>query len=162
MLDAIRRNVAWRAIPIAAFVAGTAHLLVNLLLMPLIHGVSPQVIIQYTASLLLGSEMLDDISGVTILTGIVVHYLIALLLTLVIAIVVHRWGLLVGIIGGAILGAAFYGINLYTMTLFFPWYFAINGPVLLLSHIVFGAVAGGVYETLDRFDLPLTGDLQDV
>jgi hypothetical protein len=74
---------------------------------------------------------------------------------LVIAIVVHRWGLIVGIVGGAILGLAIYGINLYAMTTFFTWFFALNNRVLLLSHILFGAVAGGVYELFDHYDLPL-------
>jgi hypothetical protein len=41
------------------------------------------------------------------------------------------------------------------MTLFFEWFFAINSVVLLLSHVLFGAVAGGVYELFDHYDLPL-------
>jgi hypothetical protein len=64
--------------------------------------------------------------------------------------------MVVGIVGGAILGVAIYGINLYTLTLLFPWFFAINSTVILLCHAIFGAVAGGVYEMFDHYDLPVT------
>jgi hypothetical protein len=77
----------------------------------------------------------------------------SILLAFVIGIVVHRWGMRVGIVLGALLGLAFYAINLFFFTRYFPWYFAINGPVLLIGHVLFGAAAGGVYEALDRFDV---------
>jgi hypothetical protein len=69
-----------------------------------------------------------------------------------IAVVIHRWGLLVGIIGGGIMGIAIYLLNLYFFTVLFEWFFAINSSVLLLSHILFGATAGGVYELFDQYD----------
>jgi hypothetical protein len=40
--------------------------------------------------------------------------------------------------------------------LFFEWFFAIHSSVMLLSHVLFGAVAGGTYELFDHYDLPLT------
>jgi hypothetical protein len=155
MLESIQRNVAWRAIPIAGIAAGTAHLLTNVLLSPLILDVEPALTLRYFASLVLGEGVLMDASSGDLAVGLIVHYALSILFTLVIAIVVHRWGLLVGIVGGAILGASIYLINLYTMTVFFDWFFAINSSVLFLSHVIFGAVAGGVYEMLDRYDLPI-------
>jgi hypothetical protein len=147
---------------VAGFAAGTVFLLINLLLTPLVYHIQAQVLLRYLASILLGGDVLTDPSPLIALVGILVHYVLSLFFTLVIAVVVHRWGLLVGIVGGAVLGLAFYGINLYTMTLFFPWFFAINGPVLVVSHLLFGATAGGIYETLDRFDLPLEGEADHV
>ena len=43
------------------------------------------------------------------------------------------------------------------MTRIFDWFFTLNNPVLVLSHVVFGAVAGGVYEAFDHYDEPLGG-----
>jgi uncharacterized membrane protein YagU involved in acid resistance len=94
-------------------------------------------------------------NSTTLIVGIIVHYVLSLLFALLIAIVIHRWGLWVGIIGGAIMGLAIYAIDFYTMTAFFPWFFAINNVILLVGHVVYGAVTGGIYETFDHYDLPL-------
>ncbi len=154
-MDSLRRNVAWRAIPIAGLLAGTVFLIVNMTLTFLMFGVSPRLFLQYAASLVLGQNALTDTNLGVVVVGLVVHFAISLLLTFVISLVVHRWGLTVGIIGGAILGVCFWAINFYTMTLFVPWFFAINSVPIILSHLFFGAVAGGIYEQLDTFDLPV-------
>ncbi len=153
LLRSLRRNITWRAIPIAGFAGGTAFILFDTILMYLVHKVNGVIVLRYIASLVLGNKAVMDGGAGVVLVGIVVHYVLSLLFALVIAVVVHRWGLRVGIIGGAILGLAFYGINLYTFTLLFPWFVAINGVILLLSHVLFGMVAGGVYESLDKYDV---------
>ncbi|MCC6802384.1 MAG: hypothetical protein IT319_05840, partial [Anaerolineae bacterium] len=159
---AIQIHVAWRALPVAALIAGSLFLLVNILLMPSALEIDPLLLLRYQASLVMGSGVLLSSDASVIVVGIIVHYVLALVFTLIITIVIHRWGLVVGIIGGAILGLAIYGINLYTMTLFFPWFFAINNNILLASHVVFGAAAGGIYELLDTYDLPIEGARTDV
>lgn len=154
MLESIQKNMTWRAIPIAGFAAGTVFLLTNLMLTPLVLKVDPMLILRYFGSLVLGSDVVTEVSVNAAVMGVIVNYVLAMIFTLVIAVVVHRWGLGVGIIGGAILGLAIYGINMYTFTTFFEWFFAIHSTVFLISHILFGAVAGGVYELLDHYDIP--------
>ncbi|MBA3872992.1 MAG: hypothetical protein H0X30_27990 [Anaerolineae bacterium] len=141
---------------ISGLVAGTLFLLADLVFAPIVTNVSAALTLRYFAALVLGSKVLTQTGTSILITGIIVHYVLSLVFALVIALVVHRWGLLVGIIGGAILGVAFYGINLYTVTLLFPWFFAINSTVILLCHAIFGAVAGGVYEMFDHYDMPIT------
>lgn len=158
MIQSIRNNVAWRAIPLAGLVGGTVYLLLFLVLSPLLLGIDDSVILYYFASLVMGTDVLVEQTAWVLIIGIAVHYTLSVLFAFVIAIVVHRWGLLVGIVGGAILGASLYGINLYTMTLAFPWFYAINGTLLLIAHVLYGAVVGGVYESLDKFDV---GDEQE-
>lgn len=157
MLESIQKNVTWRAIPIAGVSAGTIFLLVNFVLTPLLLEVDPAIILRYMASLILGSDVLmESNSAEIIIAGLGVHYGISLIGAFVIAIVIHRWGLLVGIVIGAILGLAIYGINLYTLTFFFDmdWFIAINSLVFMISHVAFGATAGGVYELFDHYDVP--------
>lgn len=158
MLDAIKQNVMWRAIPFAGLIAGTIFLLMNVLLSPILLQIDGTIIIRYFASLVMGSSALATGDSSVLIIGIVVHYVLSIVFTWVIALVVHRWGLGVGIIGGAILGLSIYGINFYLGTLVFEWFFAINNSLLVMSHIVFGAVAGGVYEMLDTYDEPLMGE----
>ncbi len=155
MFEFVRVNMAWRAIPVAWLAAGTVFLLVLLLLSPIMLDASGVMLLRYAASLILGVDALVDPGAGVIALGVVVHYALALVYTVVIAVVVHRWDLFVGIVGGAILGLAFYAINWYALTGVFPWFFAINSPVLIIGHVLFGAVAGGVYELLDNYDLPL-------
>ncbi len=152
MLEAIQKNMAWKAVPVAGVVAGTAFLLINMIFNPILYGIDAFFILDYFASLLLGSDVLVESNATTLLVGIAVHYALSIVFALIISIVIHRWGLIVGIIGGAILGLAIYGINFYTMTVFFEWMFAINNTLIIVSHVVFGAVAGGVYEMLDSYD----------
>ena len=155
-MNSLLRHVTWRAVLVSGLVAGTLFLLTDLVFAPLVTKTNATVTLRYFAALVMGSKVLTQ-SGTGILAvGVVVHYILSLVFALVIALVVHRWGMLVGIVGGAILGVAIYGINLYTLTVFFPWFFAINSTVILLCHAIFGAVAGGVYEMFDHYDLPLT------
>ena len=148
-------HIDWRAIPIAAFVGGTVFLLVNVILTPIVLEVEPTLFLRYIAALVMGNDVLTEDQTYTLFVGVGVHYILSILFTLVIAVVVHRWGMMVGVVGGAILGLALYGINLYTLTVFFEWFFAINSDVLLLSHVLFGATVGGVYELFDHYDLAL-------
>ena len=155
-MNSLLRHVTWRAVLISGLVAGTLFLLTTVILAPAILKVDAALTLRYFAALVLGSKALTQTGSSVLITGIIVHYVLSLVFALIIAVVVHRWGLAVGIIGGAILGVALYGINLYTVTLLFPWFFAINSTVILLSHAIFGAVAGGVYEMFDHYDLPIT------
>ena len=152
MIEAIQRNVTWRAIPVAGIVAGTVFLLINMIFNPILYGIDAFFILQYFGSLVLGTDVLVEASTTALIVGAIVHYILSILFTLVISIVIHRWGLVIGIIGGALLGLAIYSINFYTMTMFFEWMFAINNSLIVISHIAFGAVAGGIYEAMDTYD----------
>jgi len=155
-MNSILRHITWRAVLISGLVAGTLFLLTDLIFAPIVTQVDAALTLRYFAALVLGSKVLTQTGANILITGIVVHYVLSVVFALVIALVVHRWGMVVGIVGGAILGVAIYGINLYTVTLLFPWFFAINSTVILLCHAIFGAVAGGVYEMFDHYDLPVT------
>jgi hypothetical protein len=81
--------------------------------------------------------------------ALLVHFTLAILMALAIAFVLHRWGLITGVLGGAVFGLVFFGINYYTLTYFFPHFFAMAHWSVVLVHVVFGALAGGVYEWLE-------------
>lgn len=155
MINAIQKNVTWRAIPIAGLAGGIVFLLTNIILAPRSLDVGSTLLLRYMAALVMGSDTLTETGNSPLIVGLIVHFAFSITLALVIAIVIHRWGLSVGIIGGAILGLCFYSFNIYTLTKYAEWFFAINSNVLLICHVLYGAVVGGVYESLDHFDLPL-------
>lgn len=150
--SSVQKNMTWKAVPIATFLAGTIFLIIHLVVSASAFEIEPALLLRYYASLILGNEVLLETGSGAVVVGIIVHYLLSFFFTLLVAIVVHRWGLLVGIIGGAILGLAVYGLNLYLFTVLFEWFFAIDSYALLLSHIAFGATAGGIYELFDHYD----------
>jgi hypothetical protein len=155
LMEAIQRNVTWRAIPFAGLAAGIAHLVTLLVLTPVMLDTQPVLPLRYMGSLVLGQDVLMDTNATTLIVGLVVHFILSIFFALIIAIVVHRWGLAVGIIGGALLGLCSEAINVYTMTCLFEWVFAVHSTVSVIAHLVFGAVAGGVYEMYDHYDLPI-------
>jgi hypothetical protein len=136
----VRQLVDWGAAVRAGFIA-------------LVYGTSSWQLLRQFASIVLGEPILPPpatADGMALLVGVLLHFVLSLIYALIIAYVIHRGGLIGGIVGGALLGLGFYAINLYTFTLFRPWLFSLNNWVFLLNHLIFGALAGGIYEALEE------------
>lgn len=113
---------------------------------------SPWVITRLVASLILGPEALPPPATFTVGTAVValiVHFALSIGYAMLIAFVLHRWGMVVGIVGGAILGLAIFAINFYTVSYLVPWFFPMRSWMLVASHALFGAMAGGIYEAME-------------
>jgi hypothetical protein len=145
--------VDWRAAVLAGVIAGAIFLVLEMVLPTLLIGSSPWVALRYTASMMLGDGVLPPPAGfdaTVVLVGLLIHFVLSILYACVLAFIIHRGGLLTGIIGGALFGLAIFAINYYTFTLFFPWFFSLRSWIAVLAHVLFGAVAGGLYESLER------------
>ena len=142
----------WKAAIVSGLAAGTLFYLLNIFIVPLILGGNMWVIIRLFASIIYGETILAppstfDFSALII--SIIVNTILSLSFTFLIAFILHKWGLLIGIVGGAIFGLAIYLINFYTLSFFFPWFFALSSWPFVFTHILFGSVAGGIYEILE-------------
>jgi hypothetical protein len=151
-----RKVVDFRAVFWAGIVSGLVFLVVNMLLSLLFLG-TPWIFIRMVAALLLRQDVLPppaSFDPAIFIVALVIHLLLSIFFTTVLALMIHKWGLLVGIIGGAIFGLALYAINIYTFSFFFPWFFSLRSWIILLSHVFYGATAGGMYEALEveRFE----------
>jgi hypothetical protein len=145
--------VDWSAVRWAAFCSGLTFLLFTTLVVPHFMGGNGWVMMRLFGSIILGPEVLAPpatFHALSFVVGLMIHFLLSLVFTSVLAIVTHRWGLITGIILGILFGWALYLINIYTLTLFFPWFMVMKHPIFLIAHLLFGAVAGGVYEMLDE------------
>ncbi len=148
----MRQVVDWSAALWAGLVASTIFLLLNLFFVPALVGGNGWITLRYTASLVMGSGVLPPpatFDAGVLIVALLTHYVLSIALSLLLAFIIHRWGLIVGFVGGALFGLALYFIHFYTVTLLFPWFFAVRSLPLLLSYAIFGAVAGGIYETLE-------------
>ncbi|MCB8936451.1 MAG: hypothetical protein H6663_13380 [Candidatus Promineofilum sp.] len=149
----LRQIMDWRAAIIAGLLAGALTMLLWVILLALTTGGSVWAPFHHVAAILLGQSVLtpsQTINFQVVLTGAVIHLFLSVLYSVILAFIIHRWGLWVGIVGGAIFGLALYVINYYTFTTLYPWFFPLRGWIALMGHIVFGAAAGGIYEGLER------------
>ena len=146
----LEQLVDWRAAFIAGLVAGLVFLIAEMLGQALIVGQSPWIYPHYTGALILGTDvLLDDISAISVIVGVLLHFVISVIYTLVLAAIIHEWELPVGVIVGLLFGLAVYAINHFTFTRFFPWFYPINNWLEIATHLLFGLTAGTVYELLE-------------
>lgn len=149
----LRLIMDWRAAVIAGLVAGALTMLLWMILVALVTGGTVWAPFHHVGSILLGEEALNPSRTIDIqvfITGALVHLTLSVFYALILAFIIHRWGLIVGIIGGALFGLALYVINYHTFAALFPWFFALRSWIALVGHIFFGAIAGGLYEALER------------
>jgi hypothetical protein len=148
----MRQVVDWSASIWAGLLAGSVFLFLNVLVTPWVIGGNGWVMVRLIASIPLGEAVLAPPASfdlVVLLAAFVTHYVLSIVFSMILAYIVHRGGMLTGILGGAVFGLCLYYINVYTLTWWLPWFFAVRGWPFLLTHILFGAVAGGIYEGLE-------------
>jgi hypothetical protein len=147
-----RQVVDIRAALIAGLVSGLVFLGIASLVTTNGLG-TPISVVRLFASIVLGDSILNPdttVTPVAIVTALVIHILFSIGFGLLVASIVHRWGFIFGIIVGGILGLALYIINFYSLSLIFPWFFAFRSMLMLIGHVLFGAVTGGLYEFLEN------------
>ena len=156
----LRQVVDWEAAIWAGVISGALILILNIILSWIYLG-SPWLPIRLTASILLGERALPPPTSfdfTIFIIALIVHFMLAILYGCLIAVAIFRWGLLVSFIGGAALGLAIYIINFFAISCFFPWFFPMRSWIILLSHILFGALAGVIYELLEDEEFIPVGD----
>jgi len=147
-----RHLMDWKAAVTAGFIAGAVFLLVLMVAYPLATGGTPWTIFRFIGAMVLGKDVLPpptSFDAGVVVTAVLIHFTLSILYTLVLAFIVHRWGILISILGGALFGLALYLINFFTFTLFFTWFYPARAWPFSLVHILFGAVAGSIYELLE-------------
>ncbi len=110
------------------------------------------MILRMMGAMALGEQVLAPpaaFDAAACLAGLMVHVMLSLLFASLLAWITHRWGLITGIILGGFFGWALYLINIYTLTMVFPWFIMMKHPAFLAAHVIFGMTAGGVYELLE-------------
>lgn len=143
----------WRAAFAAGLVAGIVTLLTLLIAYPLATGGSPWIVLRYIAAIVLGKAILPPpvtFDALAVVTGTIIHLALSVVYTIVLALIIHRWGIIVGVIGGALYGLALFLINMFTFTNIFDWFYPLQSWSFLLFHLFFGALAGGLYELWER------------
>ncbi|MCG6948226.1 MAG: hypothetical protein LJE93_04835 [Acidobacteria bacterium] len=148
----LRQLVDWSAAAWAALIGGTLFLLINLILTTTALDGNPWIVIRLIASIVMGDGVLAPpatFDAGILAVALVIHYVLSFVFAAVLVFALHRWGLIVGILGGAVMGLFLFAINFLSFTYFFPQFFAMATWVMVLSHVLFGASVGGIYEALE-------------
>lgn len=144
--------VDWSAAWWAGMWSGLIFLVIVGVIVPWFVGGNFWVMIRLISSIVLGPAVLAPPATFDfwiVFVGLLVHFVLSIGFTLVLALVTHRWGLMTGIILGGLFGWGLYQINTCTFTMIFPWFAIMKHPVFLMPHVVFGMLAGGIYEVLE-------------
>jgi hypothetical protein len=144
-----------RAYVVAALTASITSLVAGALLFGIVLG-DPAFLLRVNASLLMGPAVIPATAGnppLVVVAGLLVHLALGFAYAAVIVLVIHRWGMAVGLVGGALIGLALYAIGVYAVSYFFPWIYPLRNWMLLVTHIILGGLVGVVYELLDEYDL---------
>lgn len=149
----VRHLVDWKAAVYAGLIAGAIFLLVLMITYPLATGGTVWTIFRFIGAIVLGESVLPPpttFAAGVVITAVVVHFTLSVIYTLILAFIVHSWRIVVSVLGGALFGLALYLINFFTFTMFFPWFYPARAWPFSVVHILFGAVAGGIYELLEK------------
>lgn len=148
------RKLDLRAAVWAGIAAGVAFMALEMALVALMRGESPWAPPRMIAAIGMGEGVLPPpatFDPVIFAVAMAIHFALAVLLAVILGWVISRFalGMIASIVGGTVFGLAVYYVNFYGFTALFPWFAMARGPIGIVAHAVFGAVAGAVYYALE-------------
>lgn len=158
------RKLDLRAAVWAGIAAGVVFMALEMALVALLMGDSPWAPPRMIAAIGMGEGVLPPpatFDAVIVAVAMAIHFALAIVLAIILGRGISRFGLSLvrSIVVGTIFGLAVYYVNFYGFTALFPWFAMARGTIGIVAHAVFGAVAGGVYQTIEsRVQLSNAGE----
>ena len=147
----VESGMDWGAAGWAGLAAGAAFILLQTF-SGLVFGEGGSTeAVRRLASVALGESVLSEEQPFTTLTffaAAIVHIPLSLIYARVLAAIIHKLDMARALGVGALFGAILYFVNYYAVSDFFPWFISARGPEALVSHLVFGLLAAGIYKSL--------------
>jgi uncharacterized membrane protein YagU involved in acid resistance len=85
-----------------------------------------------------------------LMAAMAVHFMLSIVIGVGFALVARRFGLVMAVVAGAVVGLGLYVVNFYGFTAIFPWFAMARNMISIMSHIAFGAVLGLSYRMLAK------------
>ena len=142
----------WSAAWVSGLLASTIFFLLAIFLAPYFDGGNAWTVVRTIAAPILGEQVLAppaSFHATALVVSIFLVVGVSTLLTVFLAGVIHRFGMIVGLVGGGLFGLGYFSVVFYLLTIVFPWLFALKGDGMLIAFISFGCLAGGLYEALE-------------
>ena len=140
----------------AGLIAGLVFVVLEMVLVATVGGGSAWGPPRMMAAIALGKEVLPGpdtpptFDAGVFLVGMIVHFVLSVVLAAILAAILMAMGASTGtaVAVGAGFGLVVYIVNFYGMTAIFPWFESARNWITIFAHVVFGAVAGGVYASM--------------
>lgn len=138
----------------AGIAAGVIATVVQLLLWWAFWDVLPAIFyrdVRLAAAILLGRTILPppvSFDGLAFVAASVVHFSLSVVCSFILAAAIARRGMRTSLLIGAVFGLLLYVVNMYGFTHLFPWFEIARDWITLVTHVVFGLAAAGVYTLL--------------
>jgi hypothetical protein len=149
-------SLNWVAAMGAGVIGGTGATVVQILLWWVFTDKLPWIFYRdarLAAAILMGQEVLPPpvtFEWKILIVATFIHVGISIGYGLILASLIYRLGLSRAIATGSVYGLAVYVINMYGMTLLFPWFSAARDWITILTHAVFGFSVAAAYKGLVR------------
>lgn len=145
-----------RAAVAAGVVAGVVATFAQVALWALFTDARPAILYRdarLAAAVVLGRRVLPPpatFDAAVMLAASLVHFVVAVGWTLVLAAALPRVPPRFALPAGALFGLVVYAVDLHGFTVVFPWFAASRDAIAVAAHVVFGIVAAGAYVALAR------------
>lgn len=109
-----------------------------------------------TAAIVMGREILPPPATFdwhVMIVATFIHFVISITYSLILACLISRLGMMLSVLAGGFYGLILYGINMYGVTLVFPWFSEVRDWITILTHVVFGISVGASYKLLAKYAL---------
>jgi hypothetical protein len=106
-----------------------------------------------TAAILMGQAVLPppptfDLK--VMITATFIHFIISVVYSLFLACIISNLGTVHAMLIGVIFGLMVYAINMYGLTIIFPWFSVVRDWITVVTHAVFGISLAITYKALSR------------
>lgn len=137
---------------LAGLIAGAVFMMMEMGLVAL-SGDSPWAPPRMIAAIVMGEGVLPPPASFDLLVmmaAMAVHFMLSIVIGIGFAFIAKRFGWVIAVVVGALVGLALYAINFYGMTAIFPWFAMARNMISIVSHIAFGMVLGLSYKALTK------------
>lgn len=137
---------------LAGLIAGAVFMMMEMGLVALSGG-SPWGPPRMIAAIVMGDGVLPPPASfdlMILMAAMAVHMMLSVVIGIGFAFIAKRFGLVMAVGVGAVVGLALYVVNFYGMTAFFPWFAMARNTISIVSHIAFGMVLGLSYRSLAK------------
>ncbi len=150
--DAGSPGAGLKAGALAGLIAGAVFMMMEMGLVAMA-GDSPWGPPRMIAAIVMGEGVLPPPATfdlMILMAAMAVHFMLSIVIGVVFALVARRFGLVMAVVAGAVVGLGLYVVNFYGFTAIFPWFAMARNMISIVSHIAFGVVLGLSYRMLAK------------